>query len=189
MEMIALNKHTTQLTELLSRIQSGDPIAERQLLHDYSILEKVRMIVARKVFNGQEDRHDLTMEIVSAFILALRNGMFCPERGNIGGYLWGIASNRISKFLRRKERDSIFQPLPAEPVVHECHTEEKIRREEMRARFRKAIAKLDRRYQEVIILRYYEGASIRDISDQLQISERKVYNRIHYALRLLATLV
>ncbi|MDP2363750.1 MAG: sigma factor-like helix-turn-helix DNA-binding protein, partial [Ignavibacteria bacterium] len=48
-----------------------------------------------------------------------------------------------------------------------------------------ALASLDEKYKEVLLLRIYEEQSIDEISENIGIEKRRVSERINYALKLL----
>ena len=189
MEATTLTTMSSDLKSLIERIRGGDADAERELLDKYYVIDRVRMMISRKLIASDEDKSDLLIEISSAFIISLREGMYDPGRGNLGSYLWGITSNRIGKFLRRKERRRIMTEMVSEPVSAHCNSDVILEKAEQQKRLKRLIGRLDAKYQKVILLRYYEELAIPEIAEQLEIGERQVYNRIHYALRLLGNLM
>ncbi len=189
MEATTLTTMSSDLQSLVQRIREGDTCAERELLDKYYIIDRIRMMISRKLIASDEDKSDLLIEIASAFIISLREGMYDPNRGNLGSYLWGITSNRIGKYLRRKERRRIMTEMVTEPVATRCSSDTLLERAETQRRLKRLIGRLDSKYQQVILLRYYQELAIPEIAEQLNIGERQVYNRIHYALRLLGNLM
>ncbi len=171
-----------ELSALLERIREGDISAEDTLLEYIQAFERVDVILKQRLRAPFEDQQDLANEIIAAFIIYLRRGMYRANKGTITSYLWGISRNKIRDYLRHKQR---FE----KEVFFENNFEDSSEKEqefsELRDRFRRGITELDSKYQQVIIMRYYENLSPGEISSELNINRNQVYNRLHYALRLL----
>lgn len=177
-----VNFDKEDLSLLLNRISRGDAAAEEDLLNRLQAVERVRIIIRQRLRAPIEDQKDLANEILAAFIVYLRRGMYDVNKGSITSYLWGISRNKIRDYLRNKSR---FEKEVFFENNFESLTESDREFSELRDRFRRGITELDRKYQEIIIMRYYENLSTREISSQLNINRNQVYNRLHYALRLL----
>jgi RNA polymerase sigma-70 factor (ECF subfamily) len=63
--------------------------------------------------------------------------------------------------------------------------EAEIEREERRQELRKKLRRLEPKYQEVLYLRYFEGLSVQEIAQRLNLPPRRVSERINYATKLL----
>ena len=167
---------------LLERIKAGDIAAEEELLTSIQAFERVDAILQQRLRAPFEDRQDLANEIVAAFIIYLRRGMYHGSKGSITSYLWGISRNKIRDYLRQKKR---FEKEVFFENNFETSFETDRQFSELRDRFRRGITELDAKYQEVIIMRYYLDLSPGEISSELNLNRNQVYNRLHYALRLL----
>lgn len=53
--------------------------------------------------------------------------------------------------------------------------------------FNHSIAKLDQKHKEVFLLRHFEGLSMKEISEVMEINEGTVKSRLFYATKQLAT--
>ena len=146
------------------------------------VLEKVTRIVCFQVNGSCEDREDLISEIIKVLLMNLRRGLYSPEKATFNAYLRGIVRHKVSDYFRRKKFAS-FSDMQ-EPASEE-RSEKLLLLEEEKQRLRKSIHRLDRKYQSVIILRYFQQSGIAEIAEQLNLDEQKVYNRIHYGLRKL----
>ncbi len=146
------------------------------------VLEKVTRIVCFQVTGSCEDREDLIAEIVKVLLLNLNRGFYIPEKATFNAYLRGIVRHKISDYFRRKKFASFSE---AHEPAYEGRSEKLLLLAEEKQQLRKSIQKLDRKYQSVIILRYFHQSGIAEIAEQLNIDERMVYNRIHYGLRKL----
>lgn len=169
------------LAEMLQQIQKGNRSTEDRLLQEYSVIERVTLMVNSRVKNNA-DRADLVNEIICAFILKIRQGQYNWVKSPIGSYLWGIARNKINEHFRQQQR-RLFELLD-EPVYHPV-IEKRLEMREIGQKFKSILKKLDEKYQKVILLRYYEQFSVDEIAEQLTLTNGQVYNRIHYALRLM----
>ncbi|MGO0123212.1 RNA polymerase sigma factor [Desulfothermobacter acidiphilus] len=89
--------------------------------------------------------------------------------------------------LARKNRSG----APELPSMRELATGsdpvgEGLEMEEDRRRLRQALAKLDPRMRAVLVLRYFNELSLREMAEVLGIPEGTVKSRLHHALRRLA---
>lgn len=153
-----------------------------RFFREEKVLEKITRIVCFQVNGSCEDREDLISEIVKVLLMNLRRGLYIPEKATFNAYLRGIIRHKISDYFRRKKFTSFSE---VQEPAYEGRSEKLLLQAEEKQRLRKSIHKLERKYQSVIILRYYQQAGIAEIAEQLNLDERKVYNRIHYGLRKL----
>ncbi len=139
-------------------------------------------MVRARVQASREDQNDLINEVLMSILGNLRRGMFDPEKGQLGSYLWGIARNKIRDFFKRvaqdRQHDAIAEDLP------DFHPDP-FERQQKRRQLHNALQKLDEKYRIVLTLRYQEELEIEDIAGQLGLTHTQVYNQIHYGLRLL----
>ena len=57
--------------------------------------------------------------------------------------------------------------------------------DELKERFATLTRQLEPKHRLLIVARYYHGLSVAEIAEQMQIDTKQVYNRLHYALRLM----
>lgn len=177
-----INESKTAEIDLIRRIKSGDRAAEQELFANYQVFERVELMIRTRVRAPYEDQNDLINEVILSILTNLRRGMFNPEKGVLGSYLWGIARNKIRDYFKPDVLRG--KALTIENDLFDCRETALERRE--KSRILLSILKgLENKYQEIILLRYYEDLSIEDISEQLSIKPTQVYNRIHYALSLI----
>ena len=174
---------TPNENELINRIRSGDRSAEIELLEHFEVLKRIQIIVRTRLTATADDHQDLVSEILMAVLINIRDGKFDADRGKLCTYIWGIARNKIRDFLKPKaarHRQSI--PLDDHHVRVQAFSLEK--QEDMEI-LRSIVSGLDRKYQQIITMRYYDELSILEIAEQLELTSSQVYNRIHYALGLI----
>lgn len=73
------------------------------------------------------------------------------------------------------ERSTDAQPLPAEALVQK----------ELTAQLHEAVDLLPRKHRQVVLLRFYQGASLPEIAGALGLSVGTVKSRLHHALEKL----
>lgn len=171
---------------LAQLIASGNQQAEAQLFSHLQIIERVGMMIRRRFVIPAEDREDLEVEISLAFLLYLRAGKFDCVKGCLLSCLWGIALNKTRDYWKRRRYDRSTE-LCEEVLT--CQAQSHLEQHEQRESIKRKLRKLDVKYQAVLIMRYYEGIPVADIADFLEIEVSQVYNRIHYALKLLTNLL
>lgn len=168
---------------LLKRIASGDSEAEQLLFEHFKLYDKIRMMVRHRIQAEPDAEADLISDIIASLLINLRKGMFDPEKGSLGNYAFGIARNRIRNYLRPTE--VIKRQTSEIDETHQIYEDLSLENSETAEVLSRSIKNLAIKYQQVLMLRYYENYSIPEIADQLGLSATQVYSRIHYALELL----
>lgn len=175
-------------TTLTQRIAKGDHQAEDELFRLYD--EQIRfMVQARLRWRiSPADVDDLIGEIRAAALLSLRKGGYDPDKGSsVGAYLAGITVRMISQYFRqqRKSQD-IESDLKAMATPDSGNALTDIVSRERDQKIKKCLSRLDAKYGEVLLMRFYEQHSIEEISVKLNLERRRVSERINYALKKLA---
>ncbi len=174
-------------TSLAQRIANGDRQAENELFQHYD--EPIRFMVQNRL-RGKiafADVDDIIGDIRQAALLSLRKGGYDPDKGSsIGAYLAGIVIRVISQYFRKQKKSQTLNSglqamtLPGSGnALHDLVTEER------NQRIKKCLSRLNPKYQEVLLLRFYEQQSIEEIAEKLNLDRRRVSERIHYALKKL----
>jgi RNA polymerase sigma-70 factor (ECF subfamily) len=113
-----------------------------------------------------------------------------PAVEKVQGYLFIMFKRKLSRTINQKQ---LVFSIPDEDFIalshNDCSYEDLLiayqTEEETKNRVRQAVDKLSPRQKELIRLRYYEGLSLEEISEKLNISLRTIYNTIHSAITLL----
>lgn len=113
-----------------------------------------------------------------------------PEVEKVSGYLFIIFKRKISRLVSRNEP---VYSLPDEGLIAissgDSSYEELLiasqAEEEKKVWIRSALNKLTPRQKELIRMKYYEGMTMEEISDRLNISLRTIYNTLHAAITIL----
>lgn len=112
-------------------------------------------------------------------------------------WLYAILLHRFQKACRRARSRPVSAsalPLSVDPDApepsagqtdHHPRPDESLHRREAEARWREAIACLPDTHQQVILLRFYEDASLAEIAAALNIAVGTAKSRLHHALEKL----
>lgn len=145
-----------------------------------SYIEKVYGYAVNHTFS-REEADELSQEIL---FTAVRELPKLKDDSKFELWLWGIASN-VTKTFRRymgKQRAMYsYDTLESFPYEEEQENES----EELYDALRTKIAMLSELYRSIIILYYYDGLSIKQISEKLHIPEGTVTWRLSEARKKL----
>lgn len=162
---------------LIDRIKNGDSSAETELITHYR--DRIIAIVQQRIDTNNLYWEDICSEIQTAMLIRLRQGKYKPDKGSLSSYIYGIALNKIRDYFKEeKKQRSILDNQSLDKLADQS-------KHELPEKIREAIKTLKIKYKEVIYLRFYEGKSIAEIADHLQIESKRVSERIHYAITLL----
>ena len=144
-----------------------------------SYVDKVYAYAIKRTFS-EEEAADLSQEILYT---ALRELPKLRDKNRFEPWLWSIADN-ISKSFRRKQgqqRAYISYDVPEDLASEEPDEDQ----EDLYASLRAKIAGLSKLYRDIIILRYYDGLSTKQISERLNLPEGTVTWRLSEARKKL----
>jgi len=174
--------------ELLARARNGDAEAfcELAVQHEHRLLQQ-----ARGLCGDLEIAEDLASEtLVEAWRSLARYNQSC----RFSTWLFSILLHRHQNNLRRaRSRPVPLAHLPVnEAAAHQQIQEnvpaaslspaEAALRAETEDRLRSAIESLPVRQRQVVLLRFFQDASLPEIADLLHCSNGTVKSRLHYAL-------
>ena len=152
------------------------------------IIIKYRPVVGFRVRKAigylNPDWEDVVNEIMTNVIEKIKKKEFRGE-SSIGTYIYTISSRRIADYIRRKSKilKHFQEPKPfPEPL-------EELENKEMAELLEKTIKKLKPKYRKVLYLYYYKGLSRKEVAQKLEISPRRVSERVDYAQKLLRKLI
>jgi len=130
-----------------------------------------------------EDPDEAEEATQEAFWRAYRNlKRYDPSRSFRTWLLSIAAHHAIDRLRRRRARAPWSEALPAETLTPEEH----LLAQEERERIRRLVGQLPPLERALILLRYWEGASYREMAQALRLSESAVKSRLFRARRALA---
>ena len=136
--------------------------------------------------NSPQDSEDLTSEAFFRFWQNLANKK--EKIDNPSALLYRIANNLVTDFYRKKSRTELITD-PEENVLtkipDKTDLNEKMSLDSDMVRIRKALAKLKGEHQNIIIWRYLDDFSPKEIAQILEKPEGTVRALLHRALRAL----
>lgn len=135
----------------------------------------------RKALGGANpDWEDVVNEILTQAVVKIKSGEFRGD-SSVGTFLYTITSRRIIDYIRQKTRVLKHAPEPAPyPDPHD----EMERREKAR-QVEQVVAGLKPKFRDVLYLYYYKELSREEVARTLDISPRRVSERVNYALKLI----
>jgi len=136
-----------------------------------------------------EIAQDITSE---TFLKALKN-LWSFRWRNIpfSSWLYRISSNEIANFFRKKKPtisiDKIAEPISNSDLLNEIiEVQELLKRHNDFLVLQKEITKLSFKYQEVIVLRFFEKKQIKEIAEILGKKEGTIKSLLHRGIKELA---
>lgn len=132
--------------------------------------------------NNFEDAEDLVQETLIAGLEAVKKG---SEIQNPKTFLCGILNHKATDKLRQKYSKpvSFYGVLPDFPNLQSSDKSsvQKIVEAEDKEKIRKCIVRLSKIYREVLVMHFVHGKGIKQIAEELQISENTVKSRLNSA--------
>lgn len=151
------------------------------------IVAKYRPIISFKVKKSigahTPEWEDVVNEVLLNVIEKLEKSEFRGE-SSIGTFIYTITSRRIVDYIRRKTKVLKHAPEPNPFSSPHQSVEEEERTEHMAS----LLERLKPKYKEVLYLYYYKDLSREEVAARLNISPRRVSERVNYAQKLLRKL-
>lgn len=138
----------------------------------------------RSKLPNAEDAMDVT-NVVFLRVWSYITTAHSKETHHFRGLLFHVARNAIADFYRKK-KDSLSIEAMSESgteIEDETRTPEKLAASVDVGMVRVALAKIKPEYQDVIILKHFEGLDTEDIARKLEKTENNVRVTLHRALR------
>ena len=168
----------TDLAHVIEKAKRGDTKAFQEIYEEY-----YRKILRYCLFNGQNDEgaKDVCQEVFlrawkSLPSFSLKNG------GTIQAFLFRIARNLLIDLSRKKKEYALQEYEEIE--THEDFVENLAREQNIKY-VRTALAKLEEKDRQIVILRYFEELSTADVAKALGMKEGALRVRIHRTLKKL----
>lgn len=162
----------TDDTKLIERCRSGDREAFEALLMEY---EKPVFNAAYRMLNSRDDAQDVTQTV---FLKVFENfDKYDPSR-RFFSWIYRITLNESINWLGKTNR---LQPLAAEATDEGKRPDEQLDTDQTTTSVQAALMTIKSDYRSVVILKHFLGCSYAEISQVLEIPEKKVKSRLYTA--------
>ena len=162
----------TDDTKLIERCKNGDRRAFETLLVQY---EKPVFNAAFRMLSNRDDARDVTQTV---FLKVFENfEHFDPSR-RFFSWIYRITLNESINWLGKSNR---LEPLQGETVDESLSPEQEVDSEKLSAEVQQALMSMKTDYRTVVILKHFLGCSYVEMSDILEIPEKKVKSRLYSA--------
>jgi len=163
-----------------------DPKAFSELYEKY--YSQIFGYILKRVAN-LEIAQDVTSE---TFLKALKNlWQFRWQNVPFSSWLYRIANNEIVNYFRKQKGkkvslEKITEPISADNIEMEfIEAQEELKKHRDFLKAQGKISKLDMKYQEVIVLRFFEKKQIKEISEILGKKEGTIKSLLHRGIEKL----
>lgn len=134
---------------------------------------------AMRMMGVRDEAADLVQR---AFVHGFRKLASCREPERVGGWLFRILANECKEQLRSRRRSDLsLEALPFLPDRSAPSPEFDAHAEELRARVRTALDRLDPDQREAFVLKHVEGRSYEEMAPLLGASVPALKMRVHRA--------
>lgn len=163
-------------TKLIERCIKGDRQAFEDLLIQY---EKPVFNAALRMLNSRDDASDVTQTV---FLKVYENlDSYDPSR-RFFSWIYRITLNESINWLEKQNR---LEPLQHEKADSGKSPEQEVDSAQVAESVQTALMTIGTDYRTVIVLKHFLGCSYVEISDVLEIPEKKVKSRLYTARQLL----
>ncbi|MCA9731567.1 sigma-70 family RNA polymerase sigma factor [candidate division KSB1 bacterium] len=146
---------------------------------------KIRFIVERRLGKSHPELEDVVQSIWLRILEKLED--FNPQRGEMGGFVHGIAHKMLQHYFSRgqvynrrniaKGVDYLRDLMPEMDEKTEHHAELNERNQAVDA----ALKMLNENQRTILVMKYLQEKSYKEIAEFLNTSENKVKSRLSYA--------
>lgn len=174
-----------ELLTLISKAKNRDQKSQTQLINLYWL--DVFTFVLKKA-KDKNDADEITVRVFSKILQKL--DLFDSDF-EFKTWILTIAQNTMIDFWRKKKGNNRNTSHLLENVKNEYakSPEELLISEEEQSKIIKIVESMDKNYREIIALRFFEEKSIKEISEELNISISNTKVRIMRAKKILAQLL
>lgn len=170
--------------ELVQLYSKGDNLAFDLLVHRYK--NKIHTYISY-IVRDLELTEDLFQETFIKAILTIRQGRY-TETGRFGAWLTRIAHNLIIDHYRQEKSTQVVSSdtegfdILNDPKLSEKNIEDHLITDQITRDVRMLIRHLPTNQKEVLVMRYYQNLSFKEIADITGVSINTALGRMRYAL-------
>ncbi len=168
---------------LVNGILKGE---EKALLLFYRRFAPKLFAFIKKQIYLPEDAEEILQDVLLSALDALRDFNF---NSSLDTFLHAIAKNKIIDFYRRKKiKKLFFSQLPQLEsfLTTILGPEEMFEEKQLSGRIKKALACLTPQHRRILTLKYWDGLSVKQITQKLKISFKSAESRLFRARRAFA---
>lgn len=166
---------------LMSRLQDHNDMSALTLLYERYSTRILGFLF--KLFKGDEQKAQDYLQDVFLKVQEKKNQFDTSKK--FYTWIFTIANNMAKTSFRETIATDIDQN--SEPII-EWTTQDQIEKTEIKEFLQASVEKLDINHKTVILLRYNQGFSIKEISEVTAISEGTVKSRLFYATKKMSEL-
>jgi RNA polymerase sigma factor (sigma-70 family) len=140
----------------------------------------------RKLWNDRIKSEDFTHDLFAKIIDKPES--FDPER-SFKTWLFSVANNMCKNEYKKQEvRKNTAYDVPEgfEARDNNMLQDKEVDKGSFKEELRNELKKLNEKHREVFMLRHFEGLSLKEIADALEINTGTVKSRLHHATKVLA---
>lgn len=171
--------------QLVIAMAGGDQRAFDQLYGRYS--GPLVAYFMRMLWRDREKAEDFVHDLFTKLIH--RPELFDPSR-SFKTWVYSVANNMCKNEYKkqeiRKNTSNGLDGMVHQPADGTKNTMEDVHHSLFKEAFNEQILELDVKHREVFELRHFEGLSMKEIADVLEINEGTVKSRLFYATKYLA---
>ncbi len=174
---VLVMKGVISLESLIVKVISGDRNSANQLIRMY--YDEIYIYVYNYTLN-KEIALDLTQEIFMRVLKKLKT--YQSSKGSFKNWLYQVAHNYVMNYFKTKGYKDKLVQLEMEQFAEDFNILDNFINKENELLLSSAILRLNHKYREIIIMRYYEDYSIKEIANTLNINENTVKTRLRRGL-------
>lgn len=141
----------------------------------------------RKLWSDREKAEDFMHDLFAKIID--KPTAYDPSR-SFKTWLFSVANNMCKNEYKKQEiRKPTSYEIPSDGAVrdHQDQPDKEVDKNNFREELNSELAKLNEIHRSVFMLRHFEGLSLIEIAETLEISEGTVKSRLHLATKTLAS--
>ena len=164
-------------------------LSDRNFDSIYSDYSRLVFWAAYRVVPNRETAEDIT-QIAFERVLSNLGRLAGLDDGQLKSWLYRVSTNIALDHLRRAKHETpVDAPISEDIEDSALPLDEEVERRRKAAKVRSAIDKLDETRRKIILLHYYAGMTVREISACTGISEGTVKSRLMKARKRLAVML
>jgi len=175
-ETFGMRKVLRREKDLIRAIKQGEKKAEEELIKRF---KRGLIWLSKRKIGDNEHVEDIVQETFKNFFKSIRKGII-PKNVHLKDYIFGIFKKVLAEYIKGKIKDEMIRNKNNEEDFVDMRTPESEYLKKEKIDFVvKCIEALPKKYQEIIILHYLQGYSVKEISALTSLSPGTVCYRLH----------